>query len=253
MIAPMAGIDIVPGHHLIVWKVAGFTLHGDTIISSVLAGALLVGLGFFMRRRLSVRQPGGVQLFFETVTEYVEKQVEDSMGVKSAPFVVPMAFCLFLFILFANWIALIPTKEYVPPPASDPNLTYALAFLVIVTMHVVGIRRQGLGYYKHIFEKPRVLFPLRIIEELIKPFTLALRLFGNIFAGVIMLALIAALPAFILWLPELLWKLFDAFIGLIQAFIFALLTVLYMSSIAPHGDNHSAEKKEKKPHQEAAH
>ena len=101
-------------------------------------------------------------------------------------------------------------------------------------MHVTGIKRQGLHYYAHLFGKPRFLFPLRIIEEIIRPVTLALRLFGNIFAGTIMVALLAALPAFILWLPQVLWKLFDMFIGLIQAFIFGLLTVLYLSSIKPH-------------------
>jgi F-type H+-transporting ATPase subunit a len=171
------------------------------------------------------------------VTEQVEKQVEDSMGVKTAPFVVPFAMALFLFILIANWIAIIPTghhPEYAPPPASDVNLTYALAILVIGTMHVVGIRKRGVrGYYGHLFRKPYALIPLNIIEELIKPVTLSLRLFGNIFAGTIMVALIAAMPAFILWLPDILWKLFDAFIGLIQAFIFGLLTVLYLSSIKP--------------------
>ena len=63
-----------------------------------------------------------MQIFFETVTDQVEKQVEDSMGIRTAPFVVPLAFALFLFILIANWIAIIPTghhPEYVPPPASD--------------------------------------------------------------------------------------------------------------------------------------
>ncbi len=78
-----------------------------------------------------------------------------------------------------------------------------------------------------------MLVPLNILEELMKPITLALRLFGNIFAGTIMVALLAALPAGILWAPQILWKLFDMFIGLIQAFIFGLLTVLYMSSIRP--------------------
>ena len=232
----LAKIDIEPGHHKIVWHIGGVLLHGDTIIATLIAGALVIGLGLLVTRRASVRKPTKLQLFYETVTDQVEKQVEDAMGIRFGPFVVPLAFALFLFILFANWIAIIPTSEYVPPPASDPNLTYALAFLVIVMMHVVGVRKNGLRYYAHIFEKPRVLTPLRIIEELIKPFTLALRLFGNIFAGVIMLAIIAAMPAFILWLPEVAWKLFDAFIGLIQAFIFGLLTVLYMASIAPHGN-----------------
>src|SRR6476646_11390794 len=126
-----------------------------------------------------------------------------------------------------------------PSPTFDPNLTYALALRGIVMMHVAGIRRNGAKkYYAHIFEKPRVLAPLRIVEEIIKPVTLSLRLFGNIFAGTIMLALIAALPAFILWAPEVLWKLFDAFIGLIHAFIFGLLTILYLSSIKPHDEQH---------------
>jgi F-type H+-transporting ATPase subunit a len=237
---PLATINITPGEHKIVWHAFGMTFYGDTIIATLIAGAIIVLLGFFMRSRLSVRKPGKVQLFFETITDQVEKQVEDSMGIKTAPWVVPLAFSLFLFILIANWLALIPTKEFVPPPASDPNLTYALALLVIVTMHVAGIRKNGAKYYAHIFEKPRVLAPLRIIEEIIKPVTLSLRLFGNIFAGTIMLALIAALPAAILWAPEVLWKLFDAFIGLIQAFIFGLLTILYLSSIKPH-DEHDAE------------
>ena len=86
---------------------------------------------------------------------------------------------------------------------------------------------------RHLFRKPYVLVPLNILEEVMKPITLALRLFGNIFAGTIMVALIAAMPAVILWPPEILWKLFDMFIGLIQAFIFGLLTVLYLSSVRP--------------------
>jgi F-type H+-transporting ATPase subunit a len=241
MIHTLASIHITPGEHKIIWHIGGLSLHGDTIISTVIAGAILLLLGFYMRSRLSVRKPGKVQLFFELVTDQVEKQVEDSMGIRTAPWAVPLAFSLFLFILIANWLALIPTKEYVPPPASDPNLTYALALLGIITMHVAGVRKNGAKYYAHLFEKPRVLAPLRIVEEVIKPVTLSLRLFGNIFAGTIMLALIAALPAFILWLPEVVWKLFDAFIGLIQAFIFGLLTVLYLSSIKPHeehGEDH---------------
>jgi F-type H+-transporting ATPase subunit a len=166
------------------------------------------------------------------------------MGIKTAPFVVPLALTLFLFILISNLLALIPTghhPEYAPPPASDVNLTYALALLVIGTMHVVGVRKRGLrGYYGHLFRKPYALIPLNIVEEVMKPVTLSLRLFGNIFAGTIMVALIASMPAFILWLPDVLWKLFDAFIGLIQAFIFALLTILYFSSVAPakEGANH---------------
>ena len=229
-------IDIKPGEH-IHWHVFGVTLNGDTISGTLLAGAIIIVLGLLLRRSASTREPGGIQLFFETVVSEVERQVEDTMGVRTAPFVIPLATTLFLFILIANWIAIIPTghhPEYVPPPASDVNLTYAMAILVIVWMHIAGVRKNGVrGYYAHVFRKPRILIPLNILEEIMKPITLALRLFGNIFSGVIMVSLIAAMPAVVLWLPEILWKLFDAFIGLIQAFIFGLLTILYFSSLKP--------------------
>jgi F-type H+-transporting ATPase subunit a len=230
------------GHH-IQWHLFGLTWNVDTILSTLIAGVIVIGLGLALRRSMSVRNPGKLQLFYEAVNEQVEAQVEDAMGIKTAPFVVPLAFTLFLFILFANWIAIIPTghnPEYAPPPAADVNFTYALAFVVIVWMHAEGVRRNGFRYYSHIWEKPRVMAPLRIIEEIVRPFTLALRLFGNIFAGVIMVSLIALFPAFVLWLPNVIWKLFDAFIGLIQAFIFGLLTILYFSSVAvQHGPDHN--------------
>ena len=230
-------VDITPGEH-IHWHLGGITLNGDTITGTLIAGAIILILGILLRRGVSAKTPTRLQLAFESIVSQVEDMVESSLGIRTAPFVVPLAMTLFVFILIANLIALVPTghhPEYVPPPASDVNLTYALALLVIVTMHVTGIRKRGFrGYYGHIFEKPRVMAPLRIIEEIMRPLTLALRLFGNIFAGTIMVALLAALPVWILWAPQIVWKLFDSFIGIIQAFIFALLTVIYMGSVAPH-------------------
>ena len=231
-------IDITVGEH-IEWHVFGLTLNGDTIISTVVAGLILLGLGLWVRRRISVTQPGGLQLFFETVSAQVEQQVADTMGIRTAPFVVPLAMTLFLFILIANWLSILPvfhhgTHEVLPPPASDVNLTYALALFVIVLMHITGIRKKGFrGYYHHLVTPSVFMLPINIIEELVRPVTLALRLFGNIFSGVIMVSLIGLFPAYILWAPDVIWKLFDMFIGLIQAFIFALLTILYFSSVAP--------------------
>jgi F-type H+-transporting ATPase subunit a len=229
-------IDINPGEH-VEWHLFGVTLNGDTIMGTLIAGAIIIALGLLVRRSASTREPGKLQLSYEAVVEGVEAQVEESIGVKTAPFVVPLAMTLFLFILVANWIALVPTghhPEYVPPPASDVNLTYALAVTVILWMHIVGIRKKGFrGYYHHLFQPYWFMFPINLVEELAKPITLALRLFGNIFSGVIMVSLIAAFPAFLLWLPDILWKLFDAAIGLIQAFIFSLLTVLYFASVRP--------------------
>jgi F-type H+-transporting ATPase subunit a len=229
-------LNVEVGGH-IEWHVFGLIWNVDTILGTLIAGAIVIGLGLYLRAHLSTTKPTGVQLFFETVTSQVEEQVESTMGVRTAPFVVPMAIALFLFILIANWLAIVPTghhPEYAPPPASDANLAYALALLVIVTMHVTGIRKKGFrGYYHHMLTPHWVMFPINLIEELVRPVTLALRLFGNIFSGVIMVSLIALFPAYILWAPDVIWKLFDMFIGLIQAFIFALLTILYFSSVRP--------------------
>jgi F-type H+-transporting ATPase subunit a len=229
-------INVDVGHH-IEWHLFGLTFNADTMLGTVVAGLIVIGLGLLIRRKASARQPTRPQLFFEAIVEQVEAQVEESLGIKTAPFVVPLALTLFVFIFTANLLALIPTghhPEYMPPPASDVNLTYALALLVIVWMHIVGIRKKGFrGYYHHLVKPYWFMLPINIVEEIAKPLTLALRLFGNIFSGVIMVSLIALFPAYILWAPEIVWKLFDAAIGLIQAFIFALLTVLYFASVKP--------------------
>jgi F-type H+-transporting ATPase subunit a len=162
------------------------------------------------------------------------------------PYVAPLAISLFFFILFANWLELIPTRpnedapHLITAPTADTNLTYALAAVTIISVWVYGIRTQGAkGYFGHFLQPFPVLLPLNILEELVKPITLALRLFGNIFAGGIMLALIGLIPLWAGWLPNIAWKAFDMFIGAIQAFIFALLTVLYfaMAGGGGHGDH----------------
>jgi len=235
--------DIQPGlHHTA--TLFGLTFNVDTILSTVIAGLIVIGLGLWVAKSASAKAPSRTQLAFESITDYAEAQVEGTLGIKTAPFVVPLAMALFLFILIANWLAVIPTPghpEYLPPAAADVNLTYALALVVIVTMHFTGVRRKGVrGYYHHMFQPHWAMFPINLIEELAKPVTLALRLFGNIFSGTIMISLIALFPAYILWGPNVVWKTFDLFIGAIQAFIFALLTVLYFASIAPSPEEKAA-------------
>src|SRR5262245_14435188 len=230
----VAQSEIEIGHHITV-TIAGLTFNVDTILATVVAGAIVVGLGLYVARKISARKPNRVQLVFEGVTTQVRDQVESTMGIQTAPFVVPLAMALFLFILVANWLAILPAAHgIIPPPASDVNLAYALALLVIVWMHVTGVRKKGFrAYYHHLAQPSWLLFPINLVEEIARPITLSLRLFGNIFSGVIMISLIALFPAYILWAPNVVWKLFDLFIGLIQAFIFALLTILYFGSVAP--------------------
>jgi len=217
------------GNH-ITTQIGGWTFNLDTIWSSAIAAVIVLGLGVWMRQKMTTGVPSRIQLTWESVVSTIENQVEQSMGVRTAPFVVPLAVALFFFILICNWIELIPSGEKLVAPTADVNTTYALAFLVIILMHAVSVRRNGArDYTRHYFRPSPVLFPINFVEELVKPFTLALRLFGNIFSGTILIALIGLFPYWLLWAPTALWKSFDMFIGLIQAFIFALLTILYFS------------------------
>jgi F-type H+-transporting ATPase subunit a len=234
------------GHH-VEREWMGMTFNVDTIWASVVAALVVLALGFWAKAKLTKDNadhvPTKPQLIWEAVVGEVTRQVEDNLG-KVNPFVVPLAVALFFFILIANWFELVPselnheTGHLLPAPTADTNLTYALAAVTIVGVWVFGIRSKGVkGYFKHFLEPFPILLPLNILEELVKPITLALRLFGNIFAGGIMLALIGMIPLWGAWLPTLLWKAFDMFIGGIQAFIFALLTVLYFGMAgAHHGD-----------------
>src|SRR6476661_2360838 len=193
------------------WHVLGLTINADTVISTALAAVIVLGFGLYLAARATSRVPSGLQLLFETVTDRVEREVESNIGIRTAPFVVPVAIALFFFILISNWLAILPHawEEYVRPPTSDVNLTFALPFFVMILVWATGIRVKGKAYFKHFVEPYPVLLPLNIIEELVKPITLSLRLFGNILAGTVMVGVIALLPAVVSWGPTSAWKLFD--------------------------------------------
>lgn len=233
-----AEINIEIGVHP-TFRFLGLTFNADTLIATGIAGLILIGLGLYVRWRVTSGVPNGVQLLFEAVNEQARRQVEESIGLAVAPFVVPLAMVLFLFIWIANWLSIFPIEEYVPPPTADVNLTYALALFVIVLVHITGARRRGpVTYLKHFAQPYWWLLPLNLVEELAKPLSLSLRLFGNIFSGSIVVGLIAAFPAWLLWAPNATWKLFDLFIGFIQAFIFALLTVIYFGLATSSEEGH---------------
>ncbi|MGH3874531.1 MAG: F0F1 ATP synthase subunit A [Pseudonocardiaceae bacterium] len=228
VLAEGGGVEV--GEH-IQWHVLGMTLNADTVLSTVVAAVIVIGFGLYLAAKTTSKVPSGLQLTFETVTDQVERQVESNLGIRTAPFVVPLAIALFFFILISNWLAILPHawESYVRPPTSDVNLTFALGLFVMILVWVTGIRIQGKHYFKHFIEPYPILLPLNIIEELVKPITLSLRLFGNILAGTVMVGVIGLLPAVILWAPTSAWKLFDLFIGILQALIFALLTIIYFA------------------------
>ncbi|MBA2715906.1 MAG: F0F1 ATP synthase subunit A [Propionibacteriales bacterium] len=232
----VAAAEIEIGEH-VTFSFLGVTFNADTIWSTAIAGLVVIGLGFWMRSKLTSKVPSKIQLMWEAIVGEVTRQVEENLG-RVNPFVVPLAIALFVFILVSNWLELIPSNHLLPSPTADVNLTYALGLLVIIGVHIFSVRERGLkGYVKHYFQPYPIMFPLNLIEEIVKPFTLALRLFGNIFAGGIMIAIIGLIPIWGFWGPNVVWKLFDMFIGLIQAFIFALLTVIYFGMAGEgHGD-----------------
>jgi len=242
-----ANIDV--GTHVVR---AGFNL--DTIWATALAAIIVIAMGAYLRTHATSGVPGKLQLAWEAAVEAVTRQVEGSIGPRGVR-VVPLALALFFFILIADWFSVLgigSTVEWLGPPTGDVNLPLALAIVVIIPVHLASIRIRGFGgYVKHYFTRPfsPKLFFLNAfmngIEELVKPITLTLRLFGNLLSGGLMLALIAALGAWklgvipvgnILNFPlEIIWKVFDLFIGAIQAFIFALLTILYFDTAMADG------------------
>jgi F-type H+-transporting ATPase subunit a len=257
-------LSIEIGEHVTrTWR--GFTFNMDTIWATLIAGTLVFVLGFWARSALTKdaddHVPSKIQLIWEVIVGEVNRQVEDNLG-KVHPYVAPLAISIFFFVLFANWLELIPSEyneesgHLLPAPTADTNLTYALAAVTMISVWSFGIRQKGTkGYFKHFVEPFPIMLPLNILEELIKPVTLALRLFGNIFAGGIMLALIGALIGWTVsdipiggvlgFIFNIGWKIFDMFIGAIQAFIFALLTVLYFAMAgARHDEDHGDEEQE---------
>lgn len=215
------------GHHITV-TVLGVSLNIDTIWSSALAAIIVIALGLFLRSRItSSGVPSKLQLAWEGLVNFISGQVKDQIGDRLR-YVMPLAVTIFTFLLVANWISVIPTQEKVPAPASDVNLPAAMAIAVIIWMHVASIRARGFGgYIKHYFQPFPVLAPLNAIEEIAKPISLALRLFGNLFSGTILVLLIGLFPVWLVPFPNAAWKLFDLFVGAIQALIFALLTIVY--------------------------
>ena len=245
----LAGSQIEVGEHTTAtWL--GMTVNTDTVLSTAIAAVIVIALAFFLRAKItSSGVPSGVQLFWEALTIQMRSQIESAIGMRGAPFVLPLAVTIFVFILVSNWLSVLPlqytdksghTIELITPAAADINYVLALALFVFVCYHMAGIWRRGIVGYPIKVLKGHVAFlaPINLVEELAKPISLSLRLFGNIFAGGILVALIALFPPYIMWLPNAIWKSFDLFVGAIQAFIFSILTVLYFSQAMELEEHH---------------
>jgi F-type H+-transporting ATPase subunit a len=247
-------------HHLTNLHVGeGFwTFHLDTLIVSGVLGLIIFGFMMMLARKASSGVPSGWQNFVEMVVSMVDSQVKDTFHAKSN-LVTPLAITIFVWVFMMNLMDLIPV-DFLPMtahavgvpylkivPTTDPNLTFGLSLTVFAIMIGFNFKYKGVGGFLHeALTVPfgKYLFPVnllfRIIEDLAKPVSLSLRLFGNMYAGEMVFILLAVFAgAGFIWAPfaatlSLGWALFHILIITLQAFVFMMLTVVYMSMAAEH-------------------
>jgi F-type H+-transporting ATPase subunit a len=240
-------------HHLtnLTYGQGFWTFHLDTLIVSGVLGFLVFGAMAMAARKATSGVPGKFQNFVEMVVSMVDAQVRDTFHGKSE-LVTPLAITIFVWVFVMNAKDLIPV-DFIPQimhavgvehwkavPTTDPNLTFAMSLTVFFLMLFYNVKFKGLGGWLHEvltvpFGKwlaPANLF-FRIIEDVAKPISLALRLFGNMYAGEMVFILIALLGVWQLPLA-LPWALFHILIITLQAFVFMMLTIVYMSMAAEH-------------------
>ncbi|ACL74378.1 F0F1 ATP synthase subunit A [Thioalkalivibrio sulfidiphilus] len=235
------------GHLTLGDKETFWAIHVDTMFFSILLGAVFLFIFIRAARRMTAGVPGGLQNFVEILVEFVDQQVKDSFHGRSKV-IAPLALTLFVWIFLMNIVKLLPYDllpylgymlglEYLRiNPTSDVNATLGMSIAVFFLIIFYSFYIKGVtGFSKEIFLKPFGIwflpfnFVLKVVEEIAKPVSLALRLFGNMYAGGLIFTLIALLPWWIQWTLGLSWSLFKLLIITLQAFIFMVLTIVYLS------------------------
>ncbi|SHG69036.1 F0F1 ATP synthase subunit A [Ornithinibacillus halophilus] len=186
-------------------------------------------------------KPTGAQNVMEWILDFVKGIINDTMDWKTGKLFLPLALTLFTYILVGNMLGVITNgvvgnEVWWKSPTADPGITLTLAAMVIILSHFYGIKlRGGKEYVKDYFRPMWPLFPIKIVEEFSNTLTLGLRLFGNLYAGEVLLALLVSVTTsgvlgfFGGAIPFLAWQGFSVFIGGIQAFIFTMLSMVYIS------------------------
>lgn len=250
------GPDCDPVTH----KAVGFwALHLDTLFFSVLLGLLIVFTGWRLGKRLTAGTPSGFQNFVEVIIDFVQGQVRDTFPGRN-PLIAPLALTIFVWVWLMNFMDLIPVdllpmlagfvgiQHLKVVPTTDLNTTMAMSLSVFILIIFYNIKVKGpVGYLKMFLFHPfgKFLIPVNIvmtlIEELAKPLSLGLRLFGNLFAGELVFLLIALIGGTLavgfgalLWFPlqvvlDLGWLIFHLLVITLQAFIFMVLTIVYLA------------------------
>jgi len=226
-----------------------WTFHLDTMLVSMVLGLLVFGTMWLAARKATAGVPKGLQNFVEMVVEMVDAQVKDTFHGKSAV-IAPLALTIFVWIFAMNAMDVIPVdllplvarwfgvEHLKVVPSTDLNATFAMSISVFFLIYFYSFKVKGVkGFSKEIlfspFGKNPLLIPVnilfRIVEDIAKPISLALRLFGNMYAGEMVFILIALLPWYLQWMLGAPWAIFHLLIITLQAFVFMMLTVVYLS------------------------
>ncbi len=236
---PLASLEV--GHHFY-WNIGGLKVHGQVfIVSWIVIGILLIAS--FLATRNIQRVPSGIQNLMEYALEFVRDIARNQLGEKEYRPWLPFIGTLFLFIFVSNWSgALVPWKLIKLPegelaaPTNDINTTVALALLVSLAYFYAGFSKKGLGYFAKYIQPTPVLLPIAILEDFTKPLSLSFRLFGNILADELVVAVLVLLVPLFVPLPVMLLGLFTS---AIQALVFSTLAGAYIhEALEGHGEEH---------------
>ena len=229
--------------HSLLFKVGPLWFDGTIVLMTLLTCVIVFVAVFICTRNLKIK-PTGKQNAIEYVIDFVRDIISGQLPKNEITNYHLLGFALFLFVLIANEIGLVTkivTNDDMTlwkSPTADPMITMSLAFMVLVLTHYFGVKKLGFKtYFKNSYLAPiGIVFPIKVLEEFTNVVSLGLRLYGNIFAGEILLGVIASMIPGMGWfaLPlamplEMIWIAFSLFIGAIQAYIFVTLTMVFLS------------------------
>lgn len=234
---PLAELEV--GHHFL-WQLGGLKIHGQVFLTSWFVIGILV-IASLAATRNAQKIPKGIQNLMEYALEFIRDLAKNQLGEKEYRPWVPFIGTLFLFIFVSNWSgALVPWKLIKLPsgelaaPTNDINTTVALALLTSLAYFYAGFSKRGLGYFKKYIEPTPVLLPIAILEDFTKPLSLSFRLFGNILADELVVAVLVLLVPLFIPLPVMALGLFTS---AIQALVFATLAGAYIhEAMEGHGE-----------------
>ena len=212
----------------------GNTLLAFNVKTMVMTWIVMILVALFAlaaTRNMSLKRPAGAQNILEMVFEGIKGLVNDNMDPKKGAALLSIVVTYFIFILFSNLIGLVPTFS---SPTADYNTTLALALCTFALIFIFGLKYKGLGYFKHYLKPYAIFLPITIIEDFSKPITLTFRLYGNIYGGEVLMAVLLGLlggwiHVFGGFIASVVWLAFSIFVGFIQAFIFTMLSIAYVS------------------------